>query len=138
MKIISWNVEWMNDWFVGGGAVGLRHNNAGRGIGDVNALATRVRDVIWALDVDVLILQEGPGDIREMELFVSNYLNNDYTDHVNGDGKSTLARRAAQHPDGTARTLRAACTLPRRKLRIPLAASTCPRGNGQRRRVSQA
>jgi exonuclease III len=74
MRIVNWNIEWMNDWFVGGGSVAFRENNLRKGINDVAALCTRVADVVKDLDPDVLTIQEGPSDIREMELFVENFL----------------------------------------------------------------
>lgn len=74
MRIVNWNIEWMNDWFVGGGSVAFSENNLRKGINDVAALCTRVADVVKDLDPDVLTIQEGPSDIREMELFVENFL----------------------------------------------------------------
>ncbi|GAB4568256.1 MAG: endonuclease/exonuclease/phosphatase family protein [Anaerolineae bacterium] len=79
MKIATWNIEWMNNWFVGHGQVAFRERYEPRGrpddaIDDVDDLCTRVAQVIRALDADVLCIQEGPSDIREMQLFVSTYL----------------------------------------------------------------
>lgn len=77
MRIVNWNIEWMNDWFIGGGNVAFRADNLRKGITDVAALCTRVADVVKALDPDVLTVQEGPSDIREMALFADNYLTDD-------------------------------------------------------------
>ena len=74
MRIVNWNIEWMNDWFVGGGSVAFRQDNPRRGITDVVALCTRVASVVKGLDPDVLTIQEGPSDIREMILFVDTFL----------------------------------------------------------------
>jgi endonuclease/exonuclease/phosphatase family metal-dependent hydrolase len=74
MRILNWNIEWMNDWFVGGNTVQFRQDNARRGITDVDDLCQRVAGVIQTLDPDVLTIQEGPSDIREMLLFTDNYL----------------------------------------------------------------
>jgi hypothetical protein len=74
MKIVNWNIEWMNDWFVGYGSVAFRQDNPSRGISDVADLCSRVASVVKNLDPDVLTIEEGPSDIREMELFVETYL----------------------------------------------------------------
>jgi endonuclease/exonuclease/phosphatase family metal-dependent hydrolase len=74
MKIMNWNIEWMNNWFIGGGAVEWRDTHAG--IASVAALARRVANVIRAVDPDVLTLQEGPSDPQEMGLFVDGFLAN--------------------------------------------------------------
>jgi len=79
MRIVSWNIEWMNNWFVGYGKVAFRERYEPRGkpqdaIADVDALCTRVAQVIEDLAPDILCVQEGPSDRREMELFVSTYL----------------------------------------------------------------
>jgi hypothetical protein len=73
MKIVNWNIEWMNDWFVGYGSVAFRQDNPSRGISDVADLCSRVASVVKNLDPDVLTIEEGPSDIREMELFVETY-----------------------------------------------------------------
>jgi len=79
MKIVSWNIEWMNNWFVGYDQVAFRERYDPRGrpqdaITDVAALCERVAQVIKDLAPDVLCVQEGPSDRREIELFVSTYL----------------------------------------------------------------
>jgi endonuclease/exonuclease/phosphatase family metal-dependent hydrolase len=74
MRIVNWNIEWMNDWFVGGGSVAFRQDNLRRGITDIDDLCKRVASVVPSLDPDVLTLEEGPSDIREMQLFVDTYL----------------------------------------------------------------
>ena len=74
MRIVNWNIEWMNDWFVGGNVVQFRPNNPRTGITDTDALCTRIAQVITALGPDLLVVEEGPSDIREMELFVNTYL----------------------------------------------------------------
>ena len=85
MRIANWNIEWMNNWFVGGDDVDFRDSyhpqgKPGDAIDDVDALCTRVASIVTLLDPDALCIQEGPSDIREMELFVSSYLKDD-----NGD-----------------------------------------------------
>ena len=74
MRIVNWNIEWMNDWFIGGGSVAFRQSNPQKGITDVADLCRRVTSVVNNLDPDLLTIEEGPSDIREMELFVQTYL----------------------------------------------------------------
>ena len=79
MKIVSWNIEWMNNWFVGYGSVAFKELYEPRdspqdAIADVDALCRRVAQVVEDLAADILCVQEGPSDPREMELFVSTYL----------------------------------------------------------------
>lgn len=72
MRVMDWNIEWMNNWFVGNQQVAWRQSNTG--IDDVAALAQRVANVILSIDPDVITIQEGPSDSEEMELFVSDFL----------------------------------------------------------------
>lgn len=72
MKIMDWNIEWMNNWFVGSGAVEWKPSLSG--VDDLGALVGRVANVIKSVDPDVLTIQEGPSDIREMQLFIDDYL----------------------------------------------------------------
>lgn len=79
MRLVNWNIEWMNNWFVGGNEVAFRESYHPRGrshdaIEDVRDLARRVAQVILELDPDILCIQEGPSDRREMELFASTHL----------------------------------------------------------------
>lgn len=86
MRIVNWNIEWMNDWFVGQGAIAFRTDNPGRGITNVANLCQRVASVIVALDPDVLLVEEGPSDWDEMALFVQQFLGNNYSVHGGLDG----------------------------------------------------
>lgn len=76
MKIMNWNIEWMNDWFtpISAGPPGWRTDNPARGITDVGSLAERVARVIAAAAPDVLTVQEGPSRAGEMQLFVDEHL----------------------------------------------------------------
>lgn len=80
MKIVNWNIEWMNDWFVpiSAGPPAWRVDNPGRGISNVAALAERVAQVIRALRADVLTIQEGPSRLGEMQLFVDDLLDSGF------------------------------------------------------------
>lgn len=85
MRIVNWNIEWMNDWFVGRNKVAFRQVHK-RGnniiIADVADLCRRVASVIKSLDPDVLTVQEGPSDIREMQLFVETYLKDENNETI--------------------------------------------------------
>ena len=76
MCILDWNIEWMNNWFVGGSAVDFRDTHGRTGITDVDDLCRRVADVIKKLEPDVVTIQEGPSDVREMLLFTNGFLIN--------------------------------------------------------------
>lgn len=72
MKIVNWNIEWMNRWFTGNatpvwGSTELSADAA-------RSVAGRVARVIRALDPDVLSLQEGPSALAEMNLFLQEFL----------------------------------------------------------------
>jgi hypothetical protein len=96
MRIVNWNIEWMDDWFVGGGKVGFLEDNPPKGITDVADLCERVATVIKDLDPDVLTIEEGPSDIREMNLFVRTYLT---------DAKGDRLFNVLIGPDGGAQKL---------------------------------
>lgn len=99
MKLVNWNIEWMNNWFVGGNQVAFRQQQTSHGsvkISDVPALAHRVADVIKSFNCDILTVQEGPSDIREMELFNATHLLDDNNQEIfdvyggNGSGAQKL------------------------------------------------
>jgi hypothetical protein len=74
MRLVNWNIEWMNHWFVPDPQTALRPDNSSEGITDTGALATRVASVIKSLDPDLLMVEEGPSMLDEMEVFVNTYL----------------------------------------------------------------
>lgn len=77
MKLVNWNIEWMNNWFVGNNKVSFRDQYVSRGnvsIENVPALAQRVANAIIQMNPDVTTIQEGPSDLQEMDLFCSQYL----------------------------------------------------------------
>ncbi len=82
MRILNWNIEWMNDWFVGGGDVAFRPDNPRRSITDVAELCQRVANVMTNLDPDVLTIVEGPSDIREMILFAETFLSDEHSNEL--------------------------------------------------------
>lgn len=80
MRIVDWNIEHMNHWFVPGSdsrSPSLRQSYKGRrngtSIDDVPALARRAAGVLNALDPDLICIQEGAG-ANEVSLFLERYL----------------------------------------------------------------
>ena len=72
MKIMNWNIEWMNKWFSGNdnpawGSSSLSASNA-------RTCATKVAAVITDIAPDLLCIQEGPSAMAEMDLFLSEFL----------------------------------------------------------------
>ena len=79
MKIANWNIEWMNHWFSPDSEQPvLRPSDQVRGVTDIRDLCERVARVIDSLDADVLTVQEGPSRRAEMQLFVSEFLDDRY------------------------------------------------------------
>jgi hypothetical protein len=81
MRIVDWNIEHMNSWFVPNSdpsSPALRASFPGGGFGggridDVAALAQRAANVLSGLDPDVICIQEGAGK-EEVALFLSQFL----------------------------------------------------------------
>ena len=72
MRIVNWNIEWMNKWFSG-------NNNPSWGSRSLDAdeakmCAQKASAVINDLDPDLLCIQEGPSAQAEMNLFVDEFL----------------------------------------------------------------
>ncbi len=72
MKVVNWNIEWMNKWFSGNHAP--RWGSSTLTAAEANQVAARVAGVIRAMDPDVLCIQEGPSAIQEMQLFLDDHL----------------------------------------------------------------
>lgn len=81
MRVVDWNIEHMNSWFVANSdpnAPALRESKPAGGFGggaidDVPALAQRAANVIGALDPDVICIQEGAGE-DEVGIFLQRFL----------------------------------------------------------------
>jgi hypothetical protein len=81
MRIVDWNIEHMNSWFVPNSdpnSPALRASFPGGGFGggridDVPALAQRAANVLSGLDPDVICIQEGAGE-EEVALFLNQFL----------------------------------------------------------------
>ena len=80
MKIVNWNIEWMNKWFSGNANPiwGSGSLSAAR----ANQAAARAANVIRALDPDLLCLQEGPSSREEMDLFLTDHLSDNNGDPI--------------------------------------------------------
>jgi endonuclease/exonuclease/phosphatase family metal-dependent hydrolase len=72
MRLLDWNIEWMNNWFVGGGQA--QWQNSHSGIANVRALAQRVANLMIDVAPDLITIQEGPSDRQEMQLFIDDCL----------------------------------------------------------------
>ena len=91
MRILNWNIEWMNKWFSGNaqphwGSKALSAN-------DAKSAAQKAANVINAIDPDLICLQEGPSAQEEMTLFLTDFLSDDagiprYTALIGKDGAS--------------------------------------------------
>lgn len=81
MRVVDWNIEHMNSWFVPNddpSFPAMRTSYPGGGFGggridDVPALAQRVANILSELDPDVICIQEGAGE-EEVELFLDQFL----------------------------------------------------------------
>lgn len=84
MKLLNWNIEWMNRWFTGNAAPswGSRSLSAE----DARYVAAKVARVIDSIAPDVLTLQEGPSALAEMDLFLQEFLSNAYEPLIAADG----------------------------------------------------
>jgi endonuclease/exonuclease/phosphatase family metal-dependent hydrolase len=81
MRIVDWNIEHMNSWFVPNNdpsSPAMRASFPGGGFGggridNVPALAQRAANVLSGLDPDVICIQEGAGE-NEVTLFLDQFL----------------------------------------------------------------
>ena len=81
MRVVDWNLEHMNSWFVPNSepsSPALRATFPGGGFGggriaDVPALAQRAANVLSGLDPDLICIQEGASD-EEVALFLNQFL----------------------------------------------------------------
>lgn len=72
MKIMNWNIEWMNNWFSGNdtpvwGSNSLSATHA-------KTCAAKAAAVIKDVAPDLLCIQEGPSATAEMDLFLADHL----------------------------------------------------------------
>lgn len=72
MKIVDWNIEWMNNWFTGNSSPSWGSNSLTAD--EARICAAKAAAVIDALEPDLLCLQEGPSAEAEMALFIGDFL----------------------------------------------------------------
>ena len=72
MRILNWNIEWMNRWFSGNANPKWGSNSLTEA--KAREAAGRVARVIKAIDPDLVCLQEGPSATEEMDLFLTEFL----------------------------------------------------------------
>jgi hypothetical protein len=87
-----WNIEWMNDLFTGDTPVFRPDGDVVRGPRRDNTVAQRRADVagvINDLDLDAMVIVEGPNRVEELQLFFDQ-------DTVNGDWRCAVQSSGAQ------------------------------------------
>ena len=92
LKFGVWNIEWMNDLFTGDPPVFKSDDDEIRGPRKVNTVAQRKNDiagVINELELDVLVIIEGPNRIEELNQFFE-------LDIVNGVWQCTVQSSGSQ------------------------------------------
>ncbi|MEL7257353.1 MAG: endonuclease [Pseudomonadota bacterium] len=72
MKIMNWNIEWMNNWFSGNDTPVWGSNNLSAA--HARDCAKKAAAVIMDIDPDLLCVQEGPSATAEMDLFLADHL----------------------------------------------------------------
>lgn len=101
MKIMNWNIEWMNNWFSGNdnpiwGSNSLSANRA-------QTCAAKAAAVITDVAPDLLCIQEGPSAAAEMDLFLTEFLsdaNGPFFDVIMGSDGGAQKLYILRHRDG--------------------------------------
>jgi len=75
MKIMNWNIEWMNNWFSGNDNPTWGSNSLSEA--DARTCAQKVTSIINSVGPDLLCIQEGPSAMAEMDLFMDEFLSSD-------------------------------------------------------------
>lgn len=73
ITVASFNIEWMNDWFDEKNTFKPTFEREGH-VSNTDETAGRAAAVIRQIDPDILAVQEAPSSIKEMELFIREYL----------------------------------------------------------------
>ncbi|OAJ76149.1 endonuclease [Brevibacillus sp. SKDU10] len=78
IRLASFNIEWMNDWFTKDSEpVAFRPTFRREDhTSNTDETARRAADTIREIDPDILAIQEGPSRPAELELFIQQYLSN--------------------------------------------------------------
>jgi endonuclease/exonuclease/phosphatase family metal-dependent hydrolase len=93
LKITSFNAEWMNDWFLSGTSTPkfktkFKDRESNKMI-DTATVASKVANLIGSINPDILAIQEGPSEKKEMQLFIDTYLGDQgYKCEIGSDGSS--------------------------------------------------
>ena len=111
MRILDWNIEHMNSWFVGNddpASPALRQEFSGSSFGggpirDVRALARRVGEVIKQAAPDVMCIQEGAGK-EEVAGFFEEFVGGPWTILEGSGGAQKLLIAARTDGAVTSRT----------------------------------
>lgn len=72
MKVVTWNIEWMNRWFQGNNQPVWGSNSYSEQ--EARIQAQKAANVINDLNADILCIQEGPSAKEEMRLFIAEFL----------------------------------------------------------------
>lgn len=72
MKVMNWNIEWMNNWFSGNHEP--RWGSGSLSAEEAQRVAEKVARVIRRTSPDILSVQEGPSAAQEMQLFLDDHL----------------------------------------------------------------
>lgn len=80
VKLVNWNIEWMNNWFVpiSAGAPAWRDDDPNMTPEGTPSAAARAAQVINALSPDAIAIQEGPSREGEMRLFCDACLSDEW------------------------------------------------------------
>jgi endonuclease/exonuclease/phosphatase family metal-dependent hydrolase len=80
LRIATYNIEWMNNWFVKGKPKLRTRPGTGMGRNPKNAqlVAERVASVIRDIDAHIIGVQEGPSTLEQMQFFVDEFLDKKY------------------------------------------------------------
>lgn len=101
LKIATFNIEWMISLFGGtwtnwDGTIPATFPGKSLGgiklakIEDVPALCNRIAGVIKQINAKILVVQEGPPRKDQMELFVKDFLDDDFVVHTSNSKSQTL------------------------------------------------
>ncbi len=101
MKIMNWNIEWMNKWFSGNDNPSWGSNSLSAN--DARACAGKVAAVINDVTPDLLCIQEGPSATAEMDLFLADFLsdaNGPFFEAIIGSDGGAQKLYVLRHRDG--------------------------------------
>jgi hypothetical protein len=74
IRYVNWNIEWMDHLFASDSEIAKSYEN----IPDCLDQCIRISRVIKELDADIIAIEEGPANIRRMQLFCDRFLDGEY------------------------------------------------------------